>query len=90
MGSKTEAKDSRSNSQDSLKVRVNTVVKNEVARALLALKQRGIIVSNTDAINQGILLLRDKVLQTDLELTRLRALKHEQNSDDFHGSEVRG
>jgi len=68
---------SRRNSinQRKLKVRVNTVLSGEPAIILLELKARGLVLSNTDALVQGLLALRDKVLKRDLEVARLRTIE---------------
>jgi hypothetical protein len=58
-----------------VRVRINTQVEGEPARILMELKQRGIVVSNTDAVIQGILALHEKVLQRDLALARLNLIK---------------
>lgn len=58
-----------------LKVRVNTVISGEPARILLELKSRGIVLSNTDAVAQGLLALDERVLERDLAKARLRALE---------------
>jgi len=56
-------------------VRVNTVISGEPARILLELKSRGIVLSNTDAVAQGLLALDERVLERDLAKARLRALE---------------
>lgn len=56
-------------------VRVNTTVSGEPARILLELKARGIVLSNTDALKQGLIALYEKVLERDLAIARLRTLE---------------
>jgi hypothetical protein len=65
-------------SKNKLSVRINTVINGEPAEILLELKKRGIILSNTDAVIQGLLALYEKVVQRDLEVARLRSLKAEE------------
>jgi hypothetical protein len=67
---------------DEVKARINTQVEGEPARILLELKQRGLVVSNTDAVIQGILALHEKVLQRDLALARLNLIKEGRNDID--------
>jgi hypothetical protein len=64
---------------DEVKARINTQVEGEPARILLELKKRGLVVSNTDAVIQGILALHEKVLQRDLALARLNSVKEGRN-----------
>jgi hypothetical protein len=64
---------------DGVKVRINTQVEGEPARILMELKQRGLVVSNTDAVIQGILALHERVLQRDLALARLNLIKEGRN-----------
>jgi hypothetical protein len=62
-------------SKENKKVRINTSIKGEPAEILLELKKRGIAVSNTDAIIQGLLALHEKVVQRDLATARLKSLR---------------
>jgi len=62
-------------SENQLRVRVNTTINGEPARILLELKQRGLVRSNTDAVNQGLVALSEKVLKRDLALAKLKAIK---------------
>ena len=71
----------KSMKDDKIHVRINTSIKGEPARILLSLKQRGVIVSNTDAVIQGLLALHERVLKRDLEVAQLRTLKHAHQSD---------
>ena len=57
------------------KIRVNCSIHGEAAKALLALKSRGIVTSNRDAVIQGILALDKKRLEKDLKSAQLRRLK---------------
>lgn len=65
-----------------VRVRINTQVEGEPARILLELKQRGLVVSNTDAVIQGIIAIHERVLQRDLALARLNSVKEGRNDID--------
>ena len=58
-----------------LKVRINTTVVAEPAKILLELKSRGLVTSNTDAVIQALYALHEKILDRDLRLARLKALR---------------
>jgi len=47
------------------KVRINIKLEGEPAKILLELKKRGLVLSNRDAVVEGILALHEKVLQRD-------------------------
>ncbi len=64
----------RSEPREEVKVRINTVLKNEPAEVLVQLKQRGLARSNTDAISQALLAFYEKVLDRDLKISQLRNL----------------
>lgn len=53
------------------RVHVNCELQGEPARILLELKGRGLALSNTDAIAQGLLALYDRVIERDLRKMRL-------------------
>jgi hypothetical protein len=57
------------------KVRINTEIEGEPAKILLELKQRGLVSDNTDAVNQGLLVLYDRTLKRDLARLQLQRLK---------------
>lgn len=57
------------------KVRINTEIEGEPAKILLELKQRGLVSDNTDAVNQGLLVLYDRMLKRDLARLQLQRLK---------------
>ena len=58
-----------------LKVRINTTIVAEPANILLELKRRGLVTSNTDAVIQALYALHEKILDRDLRLARLKALR---------------
>ncbi|AFU59342.1 hypothetical protein Ngar_c24180 [Candidatus Nitrososphaera gargensis Ga9.2] len=60
------------------RVRINTEIEGEPAKILLELKQRGLVSDNTDAVNQGLLVLYDRTLRRDLARLQLRQLKEVQ------------
>ncbi len=64
----------RSEQKEEVKVRINTVLKNEPAEVLLQLKRRGLARSNTDAISQALLVFYEKLLDRDLKVSQLRNL----------------
>ena len=57
------------------RVRINTEIEGEPAKILLELKQRGLVSDNTDAVNQGLLVLYDRTLKRDLARLQLQRLK---------------
>lgn len=57
------------------RVRINTEIEGEPAKILLELKQRGLVSDNTDAVNQGLLVLYDRTLRRDLARLQLQRLK---------------
>jgi hypothetical protein len=67
---------------DEVKARINTHLKGEPARVLLELKKRGLVLSNRDAVVQGILALHEKVLQRDLAQARLNRIRDGGNEAD--------
>ena len=56
-------------------IRVNMTLKGEIAEKVEALRKRGIVVSVSDAVRQGILSLSDKVMERDRELARLQTYR---------------
>lgn len=60
------------------RVRINTEIEGEPAKMLLELKQRGLVSDNTDAVNQGLLVLYDRTLKRDLARLQLQRLKEVQ------------
>ncbi|AIF84506.1 hypothetical protein NTE_02456 [Candidatus Nitrososphaera evergladensis SR1] len=60
------------------RVRINTEIEGEPAKILLELKQRGLVSDNTDAVNQGLLVLYDRVLKRDMARLQLQRLKEVQ------------
>ncbi len=60
------------------RVRINTEIEGESAKMLLELKKRGLVSDNTDAVNQGLLVLYDRVLRRDLARLQLQRLKEVQ------------
>lgn len=64
-----EAKKNSNNK--SPRIHVNCEVQGEPARVLLELKDRGLVLSNTDAISQGLLALFDRVIERDLKQMKL-------------------
>ena len=70
-----EIMDRKENKNDgsprSVKVHVNCEVQGEPAKVLLQLKDRGLVLSNTDAISQGLLALYDRVIERDLKQKKL-------------------
>jgi hypothetical protein len=57
------------------RIRINTEIEGEPAKILLELKKRGIVSDNTDAVNQGLLVLYDRTLRRDLARLQLQRLK---------------
>ena len=57
------------------RVRINTEIEGEPAKILLELKQRGLVSDNTDAVNQGLLVLYDRVLKRDMARLQMQRLK---------------
>ena len=57
------------------RIRINTSISGIYAEILNEVKNRGIARSNTDAVCQGLLALRDKILESDLAIARLKQLK---------------
>lgn len=57
------------------RVRINTEIEGEPAKILLELKKRGLVSDNTDAVNQGLLVLYDRVLERDMARLQLQRLK---------------
>ncbi|MEP0824979.1 MAG: hypothetical protein HRF40_05790 [Nitrososphaera sp.] len=57
------------------RVRINTEIEGEPAKILLELKKRGLVSDNTDAVNQGLLVLYDRTLRRDLARLQLQRLK---------------
>lgn len=55
------------------KVQIRCEIKGEPAEFFLELKRRGIVASSRDAVVQGILCLKEKVLQRDLQMAQLAA-----------------
>lgn len=64
-------------SRQTTRVRINTEVEGEPAKILLELKQRGLVSDNTDAVNQGLLVLYDRTLRRDLARLQLQRLLKE-------------
>ncbi|MEP0825935.1 MAG: hypothetical protein HRF40_10650 [Nitrososphaera sp.] len=60
------------------RVRINTEIEGEPAKILLELKQRGLVSDNTDAVNQGLLVLYDRTLRRDLARLQLQRLREVQ------------
>jgi hypothetical protein len=60
------------------RVRINTEIEGEPAKILLELKKRGLVSDNTDAVNQGLLVLYDRTLRRDLARLQLQRLKEVQ------------
>lgn len=58
-----------------VKVRLNMILKAETARILLELKNRGVIRSYADGVNQAIRLFYDKIIEQDLRSARLKVLR---------------
>ena len=56
-------------------IRINTSISGIYAEILINLKRRGILRSNTDAVCQGLLALKEKILKLDLEIARLKQLQ---------------
>ena len=57
------------------RVRINTSISGDACEILLELKRRGIVTSNTDAVIQALFALHEKILDRDLRLARLKALR---------------
>lgn len=59
------------------RIRINTEIEGEPAKILLELKNRGLVSDNTDAVNQGLLVLYDRTLKRDLARLQLQRLLKE-------------
>lgn len=70
-----------------LKVRLNLVLRGDVARILTELRSRGIIRSYADCINSSIQLFYAAIIKQDLLSARLKALEKGCNNDNFGGEE---
>lgn len=57
------------------RIRINTEIEGEPAKILLELKKRGLVSDNTDAVNQDLLVLYERVLRRDLARLQLQRLK---------------
>lgn len=53
------------------KLHIKCTISGEPARILLELKQRGLVNSNKDAVNQGLCALYNSVLERDLKQLKL-------------------
>ena len=71
----TEESVNDGSSKQTTRVRINTEIEGEPAEILLELKQRGLVSDNTDAVNQGLLVLYDRTLKRDLARLQLQRLK---------------
>lgn len=71
----TEESVNDGSSKQTTRVRINTEIEGEPAEILLELKQRGLVSDNTDAVNQGLLVLYDRTLRRDLARLQLQRLK---------------
>jgi len=69
------------------KIRLNMVLQAEAAKILFELKNRGIVRSYADGVNQAILLFYDKIIRQDLLSARLKALEKGFNENEFVGAE---
>ena len=63
--------------QKMVKVRINTIIEGEPATALLEWKRRGIVRSNTDAIRQSFRLFQEKLVEADLQASRIGGPRYE-------------
>lgn len=65
-----------------VKVRLNLILRGEVAGKLIELRTRGIIRSYTDGIYQSIQLFYAKIVEQDLSAARLRAMEKNCEEDN--------
>jgi hypothetical protein len=77
----------RGASSTTVKVRLNLVLRGDVARILIELRSRGITRSYADCINQSIQLFYSTVMKQDLLLARLKALERGCDDGDFREEE---
>jgi Arc/MetJ-type ribon-helix-helix transcriptional regulator len=56
-------------------VRINTTITGIYADIILELKKRGIASNNTDAIRQALMALKEKIVENDLAIARLKQLQ---------------
>ena len=70
-----------------VKVRLNLVLREDVARILVELRSRGIVRSYADCINQSVQVFYAAVMKQDLLLARLKALEKGYSNDNFGGEE---
>ena len=55
-------------------IRINTKISGIYADKIIDLKRRGIVRNNTDAICQGLMALKDKTIERDLAIARLKTI----------------
>lgn len=60
------------------KLYIKCSISGEPARILLELKQRGLVNSNKDAVNQGLYALYNNILERDLKQLKLDENKKKQ------------
>lgn len=66
-------------------VRLSLTLRGEAARILLELKNKGVIRSYSDGVNQALLVFYAKIVGQELLLARLKALEKGFRDDDFVG-----
>lgn len=75
MNHATTTEETQNADKPQTRVRINTEIEGEPAKILLELKKRGLVSDNTDAVNQGLLVLYDRVLKRDMARLQLQRLK---------------
>ncbi|MEM3629258.1 MAG: hypothetical protein QXE06_07825 [Candidatus Bathyarchaeia archaeon] len=65
------------------KVRLSLILYGDTAKILLELRARGVVRSFADAINQGIRLLYDRIIEQDIRCARLKALQESLEDEKF-------
>jgi hypothetical protein len=69
-------------SEEKARLRLNMVLKAETAKMLHELRERGIIRSYADGVNQAIQTFYDRILERDLRSARFRVLQTSQNESE--------
>lgn len=60
---------------DAPKVRLNLILRGDAAKILMELRAKGVVRSFADAVNQGIRLLYEKMIEQDIRYARLKAFQ---------------
>lgn len=69
-------------SKEKARLRLNMVLKAETAKMLRELRERGIVRSYADGVNQAIQTFYDRILERDLRSARFRVLQTSQTESE--------